>query len=112
MRLLEETVEKGAWVIVTGLERDPECLNLLDFMIRRLVSNNKKAHEDFRLWINCQDMACVSRSTAQRCGHHFLGHEFSDQDYTLQRECHYRSVNYKICICLQHGMTKVISQGV
>ena len=90
VRLLEDSVEKGAWVICTVTEQDsPASLNLLDFMIRRLMSN-KQAHEDFRLWIICQDMRCISRSTAQRCLHHFLGDEFPDQDYTIQREYHYR----------------------
>ena len=89
VRLLEDSVEKGAWVICTGLESSPASLNLLDFMIRRLMSN-KQAHEDFRLWIICQAMSCISRPTAQRCLHHFLGDEFTDQDYALQREFHFK----------------------
>ena len=73
-RLLEEAIEKGTWLICTGIENRSECENILDFMIRRLKTS-PNIHDNFRFWIICQDMKALTLSTAQKCCSHYLGHE-------------------------------------
>ena len=77
-RLLEDSMEHATWMLVTGVVNKPDIANLLDFMIRRLKTN-KTVHENFRLWIVCEDLNAINLSTAQKCTSHFLGDEISEQ---------------------------------
>ena len=73
-RLLEEAIEKGTWLICTGIENRSECENILDFMIRRLKTS-QNINDNFRFWIICQNMKALTLTTAQKCCSHYLGHE-------------------------------------
>ncbi len=73
-RLLEEAVDRSAWLICTGINQTSECTNLLDFMIRRLKMF-KTVNDNFRFWIVCQDIKDINLVTAQRTVGHYLGIE-------------------------------------
>ena len=78
-RLLEDAMEHATWMLVTGVENKSDIANLLDFMIRRLKTN-KSVHENFRLWIVCEDLDAINLSTAQKCTSHFLGDDIDAVD--------------------------------
>ena len=71
-------MEHATWMLVTGVMNKPDIANLLDFMIRRLKTN-KTVHENFRLWIVCEDLNAINLSTAQKCTCHFLGDEIGEE---------------------------------
>ena len=92
VRLLEDSMEKPIWILCVGIAGTSDCANLLDFLIRRLKTS-KTIHDNFRLWIICQDIKAINLATAQKSTTHYLGVEFSDQEVgTLEREYHYRYV--------------------
>ena len=72
-------MEHGTWLLVTGVECKPDIANLLDFMIRRLKTN-KTVHENFRLWVVCENLEAINLSTAQKCTCHFLGDDMDEED--------------------------------
>lgn len=78
-------MEHAAWMLVTGVENKPDIANLLDFMIRRLKTS-KTVHENFRLWIVCENLGAINLSTAQKCTCHFLGDEFGEEDGQSAKE--------------------------
>ena len=74
-------MEHATWMLVTGIENKPDIANLLDFLIRRLKTN-KSVHENFRLWVVCEDLEAINLSTAQKCTCHFLGDDIDEEEET------------------------------
>ena len=74
-------MEHATWMLVTGIENKPDIANLLDFLIRRLKTN-KSVHENFRLWVVCEDLEAINLSTAQKCTCHFLGDYIDEEEDT------------------------------
>ena len=72
-------MEKGTWLLVTGIVNKPDIANLLDFMISRLKTSSN-VHDNFRFWIVCEDLKAINLPTAQKCTSHFLGDEFDGDD--------------------------------
>ena len=72
-------MEHATWMLVTGVENKSDIANLLDFMIRRLKTN-KSVHENFRLWIVCEDLDAINLATDQKCTCHFLGDDIDAVD--------------------------------
>ena len=107
-RLLEEAIEKGTWLICTGIENRSECENILDFMIRRLKTS-PNIHDNFRFWIICQDMKALTLSTAQKCCSHYLGHEVTYVVSYILKTIFYSQILMKKVIC---GLTLHIKISV
>ena len=80
-RLLEESVDKAAWLVCIGIQKDRESGNLLDFLIRWLKTA-KTINENFRFWIICEGIDALNLTTVQKCSSHFLGHEPATRRYS------------------------------